>query len=465
MAEQVERVGVGLAGVLGELFEGNPVVLERGEDGRALIGVAPPRPQRRRRGDDRPDLFGGVVGVLDHAQLFARGVQFIHDVGGNVDFPAIDVELPDDPLGRLDDPRLGRSCPVVIGRRPGIGDRVVDWSHDRRLDRIAVKIVVGEQPRGAPGVIEDREPELAVVRPHARAAPNDLLELDHGVHHPRDGDVPARRDIDARGQELRGRHDDRRGALDVLELAQVPAPDVALVSYHANHVVGMLADEIRAEVVDLRAHLVRVLLVHTEHDGLGKPIGPGEEIDDASRDGSRSGAQGDDPLEIRGEILLVGDRVPVAVALVLRRAPAGGVNVAHDAMHPVRSEKPVVDPLAQAVAVDRRTEILVRVAILDAERRGGHAPLVREMEMREDLAPVAFLRRAAPVALVHDDQIEESGVVLPVQPRPGLISRDGLVGREVHLPALDRFALDLVASVAERRELLVLRIVDQHGAV
>ena len=44
---------------------------------------------------------------------------------------------------------------------------------------IAVEGRVGEVARGGAGVVEDVEPELAVIIPDARAAPDDLLELGH----------------------------------------------------------------------------------------------------------------------------------------------------------------------------------------------------------------------------------------------------------------------------------------------
>src|SRR5206468_2049540 len=83
-------------------------------------------------------------------------------------------------------------------------------------------------------------------------------------------------------------------------------------------------------------------------------------------------------------------------------------------------------------------------------------------EVLQDLAPVALVLRAAPVALVHDDQVEEVARILLIQTRPPFIPRDGLVSGEVHLAAVDRLAvLDLVARVGEQSEILVLRVVDQ----
>ena len=105
-------------------------------------------------------------------------------------------------------------------------------------------------------------------------------------------------------------------------------------------------------------------------------------------------------------------------------------------------------------------------SVVGAQRRGRHSELHGRAEVLEDLAPVALLPRAAAVALVDDDEVEEVGRELAVQARTDLVVGDRLVGREVHLAALASVAADdLVSRVAERREGLVLRVVDEDVAV
>ena len=123
---------------------------------------------------------------------------------------------------------------------------------------------------------------------------------------------------------------------------------------------------------------------------------------------------------------------------------------------PVGGQKAVVDALRQAVGVDGIAEVVVGVAVVLAQGRGRHPELVGRLEVFEDLAPVAIVAGAAPVALVHDDQVEEVRGVLPVEPGPALVLGEGLVDGEVHLAALDGFALDLVAGVPEGGEHLSL---------
>jgi len=65
---------------------------------------------------------------------------------------------------------------------------------------IAVERRVCEVARGGACVVEDVEPELAVVVAHARAAPDDLLELDHRVDKAHEHDVAAGGRIEASGE-------------------------------------------------------------------------------------------------------------------------------------------------------------------------------------------------------------------------------------------------------------------------
>ena len=67
---------------------------------------------------------------------------------------------------------------------------------------IAVEGRVGKITRGRAGVIEDVEPELAVVVADARAAPDDLLELDHRVDETHEYDIATGGRVEAGGEQL-----------------------------------------------------------------------------------------------------------------------------------------------------------------------------------------------------------------------------------------------------------------------
>ena len=215
---------------------------------------------------------------------------------------------------------------------------------------------------------------------------------------------------------------------------------------------GRLRHEVGVQVVEGGAHFGGVFLVHAEDDGLGEAVGLLQEIGQVAGDGLGAGAQGDDALEVGGGVYLVGNCAAVAVEVVLARAPAGGIPLGDDAMDAVGSEETVVNALLEAVGIDRVAEVEVGVAVVVAQRRGGHAELVGRLEVFEDLAPVAVFLGAAAVALVHDDQVEEVAREFLVKPGPAFVLGDGLVGGEIQLPAEDRdAALDLVPRIAERR--------------
>src|SRR5688572_3448578 len=99
----------------------------------------------------------------------------------------------------------------------------------------------------------------------------------------------------------------------------------------------------------------------------------------------RTRTERDDALEIPSLVLLIGDRAAVAVELVLAGPPAGSVPVGDDAVDSIRSEETVLDSLPQTVLVDGVAEIEVCIAIVVAQRSGGHAQLEGWFEVLEDL--------------------------------------------------------------------------------
>ena len=302
--------------------------------------------------------------------------------------------------------------------------------------RVAIEVGVGEQASGGTGVVEDVEEQLAVVVPHAGAAPDDLFELDHGVDHAHQDDVLAGGRVHSGGEHLRSGQDDGSLAFQILEVAEVAAADVALVRRDPANVIRVLLDQVGVEIHQRLAHVGRVLLVHAEDDGFGEPVGLAQELRQVLRDALGAGAEGDTFFEIVGVVLLIRDVAPVAVEFALARPPARRVPLGDDAVDAVGSEEAVVDSLPQAVGVDRIAEIAVRVGVVLVLRSGRHSDLVRRLKIVQNLAPTAFVPRAAAVAFIHDDQVEEIRRVLAVEAGPVFVLGDGLVDGEVHLPAL-----------------------------
>src|SRR5438093_4748586 len=112
MAEQVERVGVRFARLDGHLLEINPALGKLLHYVSALAGVGPAGAQLLWPGAKCPHSLGSVVGEFDNAELFAVGVQFVDEFGGDFDLAAVEVVF----ATPLPGPLLGRGGEGVIGR-------------------------------------------------------------------------------------------------------------------------------------------------------------------------------------------------------------------------------------------------------------------------------------------------------------------------------------------------------------
>jgi len=97
----------------------------------------------------------------------------------------------------------------------------------------------------------------------------------------------------------------------------VAAPDVPLVGGDAANVVGKLLGEVAVQVVERRAHLAGVLLIHAEDDGLGVAVGLLEKCREMLGDGFGPGAEGDDSLEVLCLVFLIGNGTAVPVQFSL----------------------------------------------------------------------------------------------------------------------------------------------------
>src|SRR5207253_4777200 len=129
---------------------------------------------------------------------------------------------------------------------------------------IAVKLRISKEAGGTSRIVENVEEELAVVVTHTRPAPNDLLEFCHRIDGAYDYDVFAGRNVDACREHLGRRENRRRRSLELHEPAEITPSDVAFIRDHARDVIRKLLREIGVAVVYRAAHLLGVLLIHTE---------------------------------------------------------------------------------------------------------------------------------------------------------------------------------------------------------
>ena len=82
------------------------------------------------------------------------------------------------------------------------------------------------------------------------------------------------------------------------EAVEVPAADLAFIGDDAGDVVGVLFDEVGVEVVQGLAHLLGVLLVNAEDDGLAVAVGLLQEVGQVAGDGLGAGFESDDPFKV-----------------------------------------------------------------------------------------------------------------------------------------------------------------------
>ena len=217
VADEVERVVVG-ADLLAERLEEDALLVELLDDGGLLVGFAPAAEK----------VVEALVGLLHgRARVVLERLRNQLAVGAVV-LDALrhdgDGDAADDVLA---DARLGLVVVCALGVRAVEVVEPLRWRRRDRLARLrleddlglAVERRVGEELGGLLEV-EDREPELAGLLVDARAAADDLLELDHRLDALVEDDDLAGLRVHAGGEQLRGRRDDGVALLRVDEVVE-----------------------------------------------------------------------------------------------------------------------------------------------------------------------------------------------------------------------------------------------------
>jgi hypothetical protein len=191
MAQQVERVGVGLIGAHREFLKADATLGQFPENFATGIGIGPRGLQIGALTVQRTDGTSGVLGVAYDLQLLAVGVEIVHEMADDLDFAAVDIEL-----ARLVR-RVGQDDAIAVfaivrfhavfhfglrnvrGRFDDGVDRFAALIDGDFLDtcRLAIEIRIGEVAGGSAGKIDDDEVFLAVIDLQARSTADDLLEL------------------------------------------------------------------------------------------------------------------------------------------------------------------------------------------------------------------------------------------------------------------------------------------------
>lgn len=288
--------------------------------------------------------------------------------------------------------------------------------------------------------VMDREIVLAVVEP--RPAPDDLLELDHGIDRPHQDDVADVAGIHPGREFLRRGQDRRDRLLVVLEGLQVLLAERTIVGRHAVAIIRVAAG---LHLVDEVAHHQRVILGGAEDQRLLLLV---DQLHEELHPMRLALPNDDGPVELAFGVALAGNDFAIHHGVVGRVGVI--VQAGRELLDPERRQEAVVDALLQGVGVDRLAEIGVGVDVALTLGRGRQAELHGWLEVGEDVPPGALVAGAAPVALVDHDEIEEVrrilaeiGRGLPVLRRPaheGLEDGEEYAGVGRHLALLGDLA-------------------------
>jgi hypothetical protein len=116
-------------------------------------------------------------------------------------------------------------------------------------------------------------------------------------------------------------------------------------------------------------------------------------------------------LDLDDAVEIVLGVTPAFLDLALDQLVIGGVDAmierGGDLLDLKGSQIAVIDPFLEGIDVNRLSEIGVGINIAPPFGRRGQLELHGGREILQNATPVAFVVRAAPVALVDDDEIEE----------------------------------------------------------
>ncbi len=226
-----------------------------------------------------------------------------------------------------------------------------------------------------------------------------------------------------------GENDGAAGVgLHVLKLFHMPAPDSAFVGSDAADVIRIIPRQIAVQVVQGHLHFAGVFLIHAKNDGFIRATGLFQEVGKMFCHSLSAGAQGYATFKIGGGVFLVGNFPAIAVKLVPARSPASGIPLGDDSVNTIGGKKTVLNSLPQTVLIYRIAEIHICIPVFFAHGRGGQTELTGRGEVFENFPPVGLCSRAAAMAFVYDNEIEEVGGELFIEAGAISILGDGLVG-------------------------------------
>ena len=246
---------------------------------------------------------------------------------------------------------------------------------------------------------------FALFFPQTSATANDLLELRHRADHFIQNNQLCHFAVGACGEQFRcGRnHRILRGnGNKVVQLTFA----VGVAASDAHHIVGILLYHVGVLIHQCNAHSLCCVLCCAEHDSLCHAVCAFQIARDFSGNLFNAVLYDNVVVVVAVGVDSILDFVTVNVALPLTRTPAL-TDVSHNIDDLERREEAVLDPLFQAVCINRLTEIINIGNVLRFLGRCSHADLRCRRKVFQNFAPVTLLFRRTTVTLIHNNQVEE----------------------------------------------------------
>jgi hypothetical protein len=119
VTQEIEGIGLGLAGLFSKLSEVDAPLGQSRDCVAALVDIGPAGAQINRRRRNGANALSSIVGVFDDAKLLAVGVKLVNEMGDDLDLAAVKVKLTRRARGRLDDNRfLFERCRFLLELLP-----------------------------------------------------------------------------------------------------------------------------------------------------------------------------------------------------------------------------------------------------------------------------------------------------------------------------------------------------------
>ena len=238
------------------------------------------------------------------------------------------------------------------------------------------------------------------------APANDLLELGHGLDALVEHNEFTGLGIHARAHQLGGGGNDGIAAFRKDKIIQLFFAFLVIAG-NTHHIAVVFSHQIRVCIDQGLAHALGVIDVFTKNNGLVEAVAGFKKLGDLV--GYPLGAlfQHQGAVKITLVVNAVLNECVVFIDHAFAGSPASQVFIQINTHHLVRSQKAVINALAQGVGVNGLTKVVDighRVGFLG---RGRQANLGRRMKIFQNFPPGRIFSSTATMTFVNDDQVKK----------------------------------------------------------